>query len=184
MTQVGWRKASTFFSTTSSGVRPKASLPAHGGSLEPQGPPRAHKTDHVRDQRARHERGDPGRIVSCSFETNDGHHDGLSRLCVAHSPELRIALEESILFKEALSFRERMTKIVFETLNVPATYVANQADSFLYAALAPPPMFLRWCGFKVMFPRLRRCSLGVKGSALFISTSRFEQCSSPSTFLP
>ena len=55
---VGWRKASTF-STTSSEVRPKAPLPAHGGSF--QGLPRTHKTDHVQDdQRARHERGDPG----------------------------------------------------------------------------------------------------------------------------
>ena len=35
---------------------------------------------HVRDvQRARHVRGDPGRIVSVRFETHDGHCDGLLR---------------------------------------------------------------------------------------------------------
>ena len=38
----------------------------------------------LRQQRGR-QRGDPGRIVSCSFETNVGQHDGLSQLCVAHS---------------------------------------------------------------------------------------------------
>ena len=80
------------------------------------------------------------------------------------------------------ALREHMTKIVFETLNVPATYVANQADSFLCAALAPPTMFLRWYGFKVMLPQLQRYSLTIKRSALFISTSRFGQSSSPLTF--
>ena len=45
--------------------------------------------DHVRDdQRARHERGDPRRIVSFRFETHDVHHDGLQRRCVAHSSEI------------------------------------------------------------------------------------------------
>ena len=39
-----------------------------------------------------------------------------------------------------LVYQERMTQIVFETLNVPAMYVTNQADSSLYAASAPPTM--------------------------------------------
>ena len=71
-----------------------------------------------------------------------------SRDCASHTVlSSGLRLKKSILFREALSFRERMTKILFETLNVPATYVANQGDSFLYAALAPPTMFSRWCFF-------------------------------------
>ena len=62
---------------------------------------------------------------------------------------------------EECALREHMTKIVFETLNVPGTCVANQADSFLCAALAPPTMFLRWFYFKVMLPQLQRYSLKI-----------------------
>ena len=47
-----------------------------------------------------------------------------------------------------LVHQECMTQIVLETLNVPATYVANQDDSSLYAVLAPPTMILRWCCFQ------------------------------------
>ena len=81
--------------------------------------------DHVLDvQRARHERGDPRRIVSFRFETHDVHHDGLQRRCVAHSSELRVALEEHpVLLKEAPSESARM----FESFSVPATNVAIQS---------------------------------------------------------
>ena len=102
-------------------------------------PPRAHGADHVRDvQRARHERGDPGRTVSFRrFETHDGHRDGLLRRCVAHSshPELRVAPEEQpVLLKEAPSHRERMAQTTFETFNVPAMNVAIQAALSLFVA--------------------------------------------------
>ena len=57
---VGWR-SKHFFSTQAQECARDASLPAHEGFLQHQGLP------------------------SCSFETNVGHHDGLSQLCVAQS---------------------------------------------------------------------------------------------------
>ena len=40
--------------------------------------PRAHDADRVRDaQRARHERGEPGRFVSVCFVTRNGHDQGV-----------------------------------------------------------------------------------------------------------
>ena len=68
----------------------------------------------LRDQRVRHVRGDPGCSVSFRFKTHDSHRDGA-----------RLRPRSSRLTQRS-SFRERMTRILFETFNVPAMHVAIQ----------------------------------------------------------
>ena len=63
--------------------------------------PGVHDAVHVRDvQRARQVRGDPGWFVSVSFETHNGHRDGLMQRGVAQSSLLRRVAKPLSLFVE------------------------------------------------------------------------------------
>ena len=69
----------------------RASRFAHGSSIETQGKPRAHDSDHVWDvQRARHVLGDPDCLVHVRFGTDDRHYDGFWLLCAAHRAQRRL----------------------------------------------------------------------------------------------
>ena len=96
-----------------------------------------HMTHHTRDvQCVRPSRDDPGCIVSFRFETYDLLRGGLLRHFVAHSPlsELGVAPEEHpVLLANVLwdskTYRGRMMQVMFETINVPVTFVTIQAVS-------------------------------------------------------
>ena len=84
------RQGANIASHGAQGYAWKASRFAHGSSIETQGKPRAHDSNHVWDvQRARHVHGNPDCLVSVRFGTDDRHYDGFWWRCVADSVHLR-----------------------------------------------------------------------------------------------